>query len=70
MKIDVPLRDLGEVPAAELREAVLSLDEAAWADQQYRQDTYEVHRQTESLVMVFTDGSGWPAGSSCSHSRR
>jgi quercetin dioxygenase-like cupin family protein len=60
MKIDAPLRDLGEVPADDLREAVLGLDDAAWADQQYRQETYEVHRQTESLVMVFTDGSGWP----------
>jgi hypothetical protein len=60
MNIDVPLRELGEVPVAPLREAVLGLDDAAWASQSYRQDTYEVHRQTESLVMVFTDGAGWP----------
>ena len=44
-----------------LQQAVLGLEEAAWRDQQYRQDTYEVHRQTESIVMVFTDGSGWPS---------
>lgn len=60
MNIDTPLRDLGEIPVQSLREVVLGLDDAAWGDQQYRQETYEVHRQTESLVMVFTDGSGWP----------
>jgi len=60
MNIDIPLRKLGEVPVQALQDVVLGLDEAAWHDQQYRQETYEVHRQTESLVMVFTDGSGWP----------
>ena len=45
---------------ASLRDAVLALDEDSWRDQQYRQETCEVHRQTESLVLVFTDGSGWP----------
>ena len=61
MNIDVPVRDLGEVDMLALQQAVLGLQEAAWRDQQYRQDTYEVHRQTESIVMVFTDGSGWPS---------
>ena len=61
MNIDVPLRDLGEVDSRALQQAVLSLDDKAWRDQQYRQETYEVHRQTESIVMVFTDGSGWPS---------
>ena len=60
MDIELPVRDLGEVDSAALRDTVLGLDAEAWSDQQYRQDTYEVHRQTESLVMVFTDGSGWP----------
>lgn len=61
MNIDVPVRDLGEVDILPLQQAVLGLQEAAWRDQKYRQDTYEVHRQTESIVMVFTDGSGWPS---------
>lgn len=43
-----------------LQGTVLGLDESAWVDEQYRQETYEVHRQTESLVMLFTDGKGWP----------
>ena len=60
MNIDVPLRDLGKVSMEALQDAVLGLDEEAWQDQQYRQQKYDVHRQTESLVLVFTDGSGWP----------
>jgi hypothetical protein len=61
MNIDVPLRDLGNVDIHALQEAVLGLDDGFWRDQQYRQEAYEVHRQTESIVMVFTDGSGWPS---------
>jgi len=61
MNIDTPLRDLGEVPMQALADVVLGLDQSAWETQQYRQETYEVHRQTQSLVMVFTDGSGWPS---------
>jgi quercetin dioxygenase-like cupin family protein len=60
MNIDVPLKDLGPIDAAALREAVLAQDEAAWNEQQLRQNEYEVHRATQSIVLVFTDGSGWP----------
>jgi hypothetical protein len=58
MDIDVSLKDLGPVPSAPLIDAVLGQDEAAWRAQQYRQNAYEVHSQTESLVMIFCDG--WP----------
>lgn len=60
MNIDVPLRDLGKVEMQALQEVVLGLEEASWHDQEYRQNAYEVHKQTESVVMVFTDGNGWP----------
>ena len=60
MNIEMPLRELGEVPMEALRNTVLGLSDADWLDQPYRQETYEVHRQTQSLVMVFTDGAGWP----------
>ena len=60
MNIDAPLRPLGEIDVSQLQEAVLALDEEAWASQRHRQETYEVHQQTQSLVLVFTDGSGWP----------
>ncbi len=58
MNIEQPLRSLGPVDAEALREAVLALDESAWQENQYRQDEYEVHQSTESIVLVFCDG--WP----------
>lgn len=61
MDIGVPLRDLGPVNMQALAEAILGLDRAAWLANQQRQQDYDVHRRTESVVMVFTDGSGWPA---------
>lgn len=60
MDIGNPLRELGEFDSSALREAILSQDDIAWNEEQYRQDQYEVHRQTESIVLVFTDGSNWP----------
>ncbi|MEM9254789.1 MAG: aspartyl/asparaginyl beta-hydroxylase domain-containing protein [Pseudomonadota bacterium] len=60
MNIDVPLRDLGEFNSEPLRQKILSLSEASWLDNSYRQQAYDVHTYTQSLVMVFTDGTGWP----------
>jgi hypothetical protein len=60
MDIGTPFRELGEVPMQALLARVLELDEAAWHNQEYRQETYEVYRQTESLVLIFTDDAGWP----------
>ncbi len=61
MDIGVPIREFGEaVDTSQLRDAVLAMDEDAWRLNDYRQQTYEVHKQTESVVMIFTDGSGWP----------
>lgn len=61
MNIEEPLKDLGPVEMDALRAAILSQDEAAWHEQEQRQSDYEVHQQTESIVLVFTDGSGWPS---------
>ena len=58
MNIEDSLRELGPVDSDALIEAVLSQGENAWQANQYRQQEYEVHTQTESLVMVFCDG--WP----------
>lgn len=60
MDIDVPLRDLGTIDSAALREAILKQDDAAWHEDEYRQQSYDVHDQTQSIVLVFTDGSNWP----------
>jgi hypothetical protein len=61
MDIGVPLRELGTYDIGALREAILSQTEEAWLGNSYRQQAYDVHQMTNSLVMIFTDGSGWPA---------
>ncbi len=60
MDIDVPLRELGTFDIGNLRDAILALDEESWLENVQRQQEYEVHKSTQSVVMVFTDGSGWP----------
>ena len=60
MNIDVPLRCLGPVPMEALRDAILAQDEAAWFEQEQRQQDYEVHSETRSIVLLFTDGAAWP----------
>lgn len=60
MDIDVPLRELGPVEMEPLSEAILSLPREAWLENQQRQQDYDVHRRTESVVLIFTSGDGWP----------
>lgn len=60
MDIEVPLRELGPVDSDALREAILAQEEAAWREDTYRQQAFEVHRETESIVLVFTDLDEWP----------
>jgi len=60
MDIDVPLRELGEFDSSAVREAILAQEEAAWHEDDYRQSTYDVHLETQSIVLIFTDGSDWP----------
>lgn len=60
MDIGVALRDLGQVDSTALIERVLGFDEQAWIENSYRQKQYDVHTLTESVVMIFTDGKGWP----------
>ena len=60
MDIDVPVRELGPVDSEALRLGVLAQDEDAWKEEKHRQQAYEVHRETESIVLVFTDLAEWP----------
>jgi quercetin dioxygenase-like cupin family protein len=60
MDIEYPLSDLGEFAIGSIRKAILALGEDAWLLNTYRQNTYEVHKDTQSVLLVFTDGSGWP----------
>ena len=60
MNIDTPLRELGPVDVDVLRETILAQDEAAWKEDQYRQEAFDVHHATESIVMLFVDLEHWP----------
>ncbi len=60
MDIGIPLRELGEVDFGPLRDAVLQQEPEAWHEMSYRQHEYDVHQYTESIVLLFTDGSNWP----------
>ena len=60
MNIGEPLRKLGVIDADPLREAILAQEDAAWRESEYRQRTYEHHEQTQTIVLVFTDGANWP----------
>ena len=60
MNIDTTLRELGPVNSDALREAILAQDDIAWKEDKYRQEEFEVHHATESIVLVFVDLDKWP----------
>lgn len=60
MDIETPLRELGEIDMTPLRDAILAQDEEAWLEDQYRQEAFDVHYDTQSIVMVFVDLDQWP----------
>lgn len=59
MDLGVPIKDLGEVETTALREAILNQDDAAWDEDEQRQDDYDVHRQTKSIIVLFASQT-WP----------
>ena len=60
MDIDVPFRSFGPVAMHDLAAAILAQDEAAWNENTQRQQDYEVHEQTRSIVLLFADVEAWP----------
>lgn len=60
MDIDTLLRDLGGVDAGPLSDAILAQDKQAWREDQYRQQVFDVHKETESIVLVFVNLECWP----------
>ncbi len=60
MDIDTPLRELGPVDSAALRDAILAQEDEAWFEDKYRQEAFEVHHATQSIVMLFVDLERWP----------
>lgn len=61
MDIGVEQKLLGKIDIDALRDSILSQDDAAWQEQALRQQNYEVHKDTESIVMLFCDEE-WPEG--------
>lgn len=61
MDIGVPQKCLGPVDAESLRARILEQEPAVWKEQLLRQQEYEVHKDTESIVMLFCDEE-WPDG--------
>ena len=59
MNIGIPIRDWGAVDTTVLREAILGQDDLAWDEDDQRQDDYDVHKQTKSIVMLFASLT-WP----------
>ena len=60
MDIGTRIRELGRVDSTALAAAILAQEPAAWNEQLYRQQEYDVHRQTESIVLVFANLENWP----------
>lgn len=54
-------RVLGSIDGRGVRDRVTSLTPDAWLEQSIRQQTYEVHKQTQSIVLLFCD-ENWPQG--------
>lgn len=61
MDIAEAQRKLGPVDMQALGEAILAQEPEAWTEQTYRQEEFDVHRQTESIVLLFCD-EDWPDG--------
>ena len=59
MDIGIPIKDWGAVDTTVLREAILGQDDIAWNEDEQRQDDYDVHAQTKSIVMLFASQT-WP----------
>lgn len=61
MDIGAPIRSFGKVDMESLAAAILGQDDAAWNENVQRQNDYEVHEQTRSIVLLFAEVSDWPA---------
>ena len=53
-----PTVPLGKVDCQELTDKVMSLAQEAWREDPRRQTDYDVHAQTQSIILLFC--TGWP----------
>ena len=59
MLIRTPIRALGHVDCRSLAALATAAPEAAWFDDVRRQTDYDVHAETQSIILRFC--TGWPA---------
>ena len=60
MDIDAIVRCYGEIDVAPMAAAIGAQPDAAWNEHEHRQKDYEVHRQTQSSVLLFANIYDWP----------
>lgn len=58
MDIGVSLKEFGQIDITKLKSTILNLSPNHWLDNQIRQNKFEVHAKTKSIVLIFADG--WP----------
>ncbi len=58
MKLDTPVRTLGPVNHLPLKAAVEAVDPAVWLEDTLRQQSFEQHMATQSIILMFA--TGWP----------
>jgi len=61
VNIEKAQRYLGKVDQQTLYHAIMSLEPETWHEQLSRQQNYEVHKDTESILLLFCD-EAWPDG--------
>lgn len=59
MEIKDAYRIIGEFNIDNILDCLQDAPESAWREQDIRQRTYDVHHQTESIIMLFCDNA-WP----------
>ena len=60
MNIDTPVRELGQIDINPLREVVLNQEQSIWDQSTIRQEEFEVHKATKSILMLFANIENWP----------
>ena len=60
MEFDQPFKILEQRDTSNLRDQVLAVADKVWLENQVRQQVFDVHYQTQSLVMLFIEASNWP----------
>jgi hypothetical protein len=58
MLLEAPVRTLGPVDHLALKAAIMGASAQAWLEDDTRQKSFEQHKQTQSLVMLFS--ATWP----------